>query len=146
MHSFPTKNKQLLTQADDLLYHVLWQPFGLPRDTRDKFEINGEEVVFVTVREERVIAVFVLITRGIEAEIRHAAVHQEFHHLGIGRTLCEMVLEYAKAHGVRKIEVFGRNTAIAFWEKLGFQDKSDWLDHDLFIKYGIRFKKMVKAV
>ncbi|PKM82853.1 MAG: hypothetical protein CVU89_01570 [Firmicutes bacterium HGW-Firmicutes-14] len=141
-----TSNKGILKQADELLYQVLWQPFGLPRDTRNKFEIIGEEMVFVAVQEDRVIAAFVLINRGKEAEIRHAAVHQELHRSGIGRTLCKMVLDYVKAHGVRKIEVYGRNTAIAFWEKLGFQDESGWLDHDLFIKYGIRFKKMVKIV
>lgn len=142
MQIFSTPNKKYLEQADELLYQVLWQPFGLPRDTRGRFEIDGVEVVFTAVLKEKVIAAFVLINRGEEAEIRHAAVHPEFQRSGVGQEICAQVLDFAKRQGVKQVEVYGRSAAIGFWEKLGFQDTSGWLDHDLFVKYGIRFKKM----
>lgn len=36
-----TSDKELLQQADRLLYQVLWEPFGLPGDTRSKFKKVG---------------------------------------------------------------------------------------------------------
>jgi len=146
MQIFTTSDVDILKQADTLLYEVLWEPFGLPRDTRSKFPIDGDEYVFVAFQKDQLVGAFVLIVQDRVAELRHAAVEIKHQGNGIGRSLCKFIIDFAGGHGINRIEVYGRNTAIGFWENLGFVDTSGWLDHDFFVNYGIRFKKMVLEV
>lgn len=55
---------------------------------------------------------------------------------GVGRSLVNKVLTDWPE---RRIEVVVRNTAIGFWERLGFKPFGNWMDHESFTKHGIRF-------
>lgn len=68
-----TSDEELLQQADRLLYEVLWQPFGLPEDTRSKFEVLGQEKVIAALDEDKVVGTIVIIIQGEAAEIRHVS-------------------------------------------------------------------------
>lgn len=74
-----------------------------------------------------VVGVIVLIIQAETAEIRHAAVSGKYQRLGLGRALLNIALTLAKESGVKELEVYARNTAIEFWEKVGFADVSGWL-------------------
>jgi N-acetylglutamate synthase-like GNAT family acetyltransferase len=139
-----TSDKELLQQADQLMYDVLWEPFGLPRDIRSKFKVEGQEKVIVALDEDKVVGAMVLIIQEAVAEIRHAAVYAKYQHSGLGRALFNHVLTLAMEYEVNKLEVYARNSAIDYWEKMGFSDISGWLDHDFFVNHGIRFKRMVR--
>lgn len=79
----------------------------------------------------------------LRGEVRHAAVASWCHGKNIGRRLWEQVRAYLQEQGITNIEVYARNTSLGFWVKMGFRDESDWLDHELFVKHGIRFKQLV---
>lgn len=133
----------LLEKADDLLFRVLWAPFRMPRDIRGRFEKGDGELVFAALDGDEMAGVFVLVLFGeVNAELRHAAVSEKYSGKGIGRSLWRRVLDHIGERGINRVEVYARNTAIGFWEKIGFTAESGWLDHELFIGHGIRFKKM----
>lgn len=145
IHYMITIDEVFLKEADTLLYEELWEPLGLPEDTRKKFPVNGEEFVFVALFLGQVVGSIVLILRPDSAEIRHTAIRSEYQRTGIGRNLWEQVSEFIKRKGIKKTEVYARDTSVAFWEKMGFQSVSDWLDHEVFADTDIKFKKMVKV-
>ena len=136
----------LLKESSRLFYEELWEPLGISENIREDFRVDGDEVVVLALFLGQVIGAFSLIVCPEVVEIRHAAVCSEYRGAGIGRKICNRVQEYALTKGVKQIEVFGRSTAIDFWEKLGFKDTTGWVDFDPFPEHGIRFKKMAKDV
>ena len=136
-----------IKKADDLLYEVLWKPFNISSNTREYFKTGAPELIFAALQENRVTGAFVLVVYSPDyAEIRHAAVSIPSQGQGTGRKLCRQVLSYAEQNQINRIEVYARDTALGFWTKMGFKEESDWVDHELFIKHGIRFKKMAVTV
>ncbi len=132
-----------LQQVDALLYEVLWEPYGMP-NVRHQFDKGEAEIIFAAKDGITVAGAFVLIVyKDKSAELRHAAVLPEYQGQKTGRGLWNEVLEYIKAESINSIYVYARNTAIGFWEKIGFRVETDWIDHDFFANHGIRFKVMM---
>ncbi|EFM10701.1 GCN5-related N-acetyltransferase [Paenibacillus curdlanolyticus YK9] len=135
-------DKLLVEKADQFLFEEMWKPYGMDESIRNELKLEGEEIPFVAVEEERVIGVFILMITKDAIELRHAAVSSQMRSRGIGKAIWQKVLEYLADHGSNKVELYARNSSVHFWRKLNFQEVSDWLDHPLFVDHGIRFKKM----
>jgi len=132
----------LKKSAEDLLYHVLWAPYGISQNkTGEIFEKNQQNNPFyIAIKSSHPEVLGCIVTNeiGFNFKIKHLAVKNQFQGKGIGNSLVNHVLN--KTHG-KKVEVIARNTSANFWEKLGFIACGKWIKHPLFTNHGIIFRK-----
>lgn len=147
MRCFKTEETRLVQQAETLLYEELFHPLGLPLDMQEQLKTEGVEHYFVAVDGDNVIGTMVLVIHGTDVELHHAAVSSSYRGRGIGSRLWEEVLAYCSIEHLKKVNLYSRNTAIAFWRSLGFMETSDaWLEAEMFVKHGIRHKQMERDI
>jgi ribosomal protein S18 acetylase RimI-like enzyme len=142
-----TENLDLIQEAKLLLYYELFEPLGMPRETQEQLKTPGVEHYFVCLLNNTIIGIMVLVVDNEKNELHHAAISKEYRGQGIGKRLWQEVLMFSKSEGIKVIELYSRNTAINFWESVGFSEVSEeWLEIESFVKYGIRHKKMEKSL
>ena len=131
---------------DDLLWRTLWNPLGLPRDMRQKFSIQGEELELVAKTDGRVVGGLVAVLMGdAEVELRHLAVSGEFQRQGIGKNLIAGLFAAVVPLGCRRIHTIARSTSVSFFLKTGFKKASGIPPrHPIFEKHGIHFELLEK--
>lgn len=129
---------------DNLLWEVLWQPLGLPRDIRQSFHIEGTLRQFIVCPHRVVVAGAVVRATGTtEMEICHVAVRPGTQRKGIGRGLVEHIIDTARKELYSRIRVITRNTSEKFFRNFGFEALPQaFPDHPAFKKYGISFRVM----
>lgn len=135
-------------RLDKLLWVVLWQPLGLPRDIRHTFSLEGEEFELLAQENEQVVGGLVAVqTGGAEIELRHLAVASHAQAHGIGRCLVTKLYRIAKAKNCRRIHTIARNTSREFFRTLGFQTAPGQApEHPIFLEHGITFELMERFV
>lgn len=132
-----------IDQAEQLLYTEIYEPWGLDKSARDELRAEGEDRYFVTKLDGRIVAAMILTVNGASAVVHHAAVAKAYRGREIGLTLWQVVHEYAKRQGIRRILVYSSNTSFGFWRRCGLEDASeDWIEHEAFVPHNIRYKKM----
>lgn len=100
-------------------------------DSRDgiaRYLRRNPETCFVAREDGELVGVILSGHDGRRGFIHHAAVKVSERHKGIGRTLVEKAVDSLKGEGIKKVAfvVFKSNlTGNAFWEKLGFEERSD---------------------
>ena len=131
---------------DELLWTVLWQPFGLPRDMRHLLKREGEEFALLARKNAQLVGGLVaVLSRKGEMEIRHLAVDAHVQGQGIGRSLVAELCRIAENKNCKRIHTIARNTSVAFFRKLGFRISSEKApSHPIFLKHGITFEIMEK--
>ena len=136
------------TTLDELLWVVLWQPLGLPRDVRSSFKLEGEEFELLAQENKQVVGGLVAVCTGdAEMELRHLAVAFHAQGRGIGRSLVAELCRIAKARNCWHIHTIARNTSAEFFRTLGFQAAPGLApEHPLFLEHGIKFELMEKFV
>jgi GNAT superfamily N-acetyltransferase len=112
----------LLTQAVELRYRVLHEPFGVQRDDEWHDDDPASAHVVATV-EDDVVGYARLLTEpdGVTGQIRQVAVRPAWERRGIGSALIAAVLDTAGERGLRDVWLNARLTAVPFYEKLGFR-------------------------
>lgn len=135
-------------RLDELLWVVLWQPLGLPRDIRQAFSLEGEEFELLAQENEQVVGGLVAVWTGnTEIELRHLAVAAHAQGRGLGRDLVTELYRIAKARHCQRIHATVRNTSAGFFRRLGFQSASGQApEHPVFLEHGIRFELMEKVI
>jgi RimJ/RimL family protein N-acetyltransferase/GNAT superfamily N-acetyltransferase len=135
-------------RVDEILWAVLWQPLGLPRDVRGSFKLDGEEFELLALEDEQVVGGLVAVWTGDgEVELRHVAVASFAQGRGIGRGLVAELCRIAKATHCRRIHTIARNTSAEFLRTLEFQTAPGQApDHPVFLEHGITFELMEKFV
>ena len=76
---------------------------------------------------------------GKGAKLRQMAVDPQYQGQGIGRQLLQYVEQFLGAQGITDLELSARQTAIGFYEKLGF-----FVEGELYLEQGIEHIKMRK--
>lgn len=138
-----TNDSTLIQGARRLLYEELFVPLQLPDTTQEELKIAGEEFYFVATKDEEVVGVMVVVTEGDHIELHHAATRSALRGEGIGQELWKMVHEFAVTRGFTRMELESRNTAVSFWESVGFiQSTDEWIERKNFVEHGIRHKTM----
>jgi N-acetylglutamate synthase-like GNAT family acetyltransferase len=137
-----------IDELDELLWRVLWQPLGFPRNVRQEFKVDGESVELVAKEDGRVTGGVVAVWTGdAEVELRHLAVAPEAQNQGTGRRLIESVVEIVRPKGCRRVHTIARNTSVDFFRSLGFKTSSGTTpEHPAFKKQGIVFELMDRMV
>ena len=137
-----------IDELDELLWRILWQPLGFPRDVHQEFKVEGESVELVAKESGRVTGGVVAVWTGdTEVELRHLAVAPEAQNQGTGRRLIESVVEIVRPKGCRRVHTIARNTSVDFFRSLGFKTASGTApEHPVFRKRGIVFQLMDRMV
>ncbi|NLO34449.1 MAG: GNAT family N-acetyltransferase [Candidatus Hydrogenedentes bacterium] len=135
-------------RLDELLWVVLWQPLGLPRDIRHTFGLEGEKFELLAQENRQVVGGLVAVWAGAtEIELRHLAVASHAQGHGIGRSLVTEFYRIAKAKNCRRIHTIARNTSGEFFRTLGFQTAPGQApEHPVFLEHGITFELMEKFI
>lgn len=135
-------------ELDELLWHVLWQPLGFPRDIRKDFSIVGEKIELTMKEKGQIIGGLVAVwTAENEIELRHLAVNHDYQRKGIGQSLVTELFRVASAKPFYRVHTTARNTSVDFFRKLGFQKAQGTPpEHPVFMKHGITFELMEKIV
>jgi len=131
-----------INSSDDLLFNTMFKPLNMDRSIKEELKVPGVEFHFVALESDMVVGSMVVVINNNSAELRHAAVDEMYRNKGIGKQIWEEVKQFLFIKGINEIELFSRNTALEFWSKLGFYETSEWLDHEKFLRHGIRYKKM----
>lgn len=137
------ESKEEVYDSTELIYITLLKPFGFAKTVMEELKLEGEEHHFIAKTNEGiVVGSMVVVINDNDVELRHGAVLDTHRNKGIGRQLWEIVRNFLSEQNIKEIELYARNTALKFWKGLGFFETSDWLEHELFTKHGIRYKKM----
>lgn len=94
----------------------------------DKYLKRNPNTCFVARENGNLIGVILSGHDGRRAFLHHMAVDVSYRNKGIGRSLVESALDALREEGINKVAfvVFKKNnTGNAFWEKLGFDERTD---------------------
>jgi predicted GNAT family N-acyltransferase len=108
-------------QMVQLRTDILRKPLGLVF-TPDELESEKEEVLIGAFEEEKMLGCCMLIK--IETgtvRLRQMAVLNNLQGKGIGRALMQFAENIARDMGYKKIIMHARETAVGFYEKLGYE-------------------------
>ena len=133
---------------DELLWRVLWQPIGLPRQVRRQFHVSGEQIELVAKEGDRLVGGLVAAaTAGVDMELRHLAVLAGARGRGIGRQLLEALIREAASRGCNRVHTIARDSSAGFFRKLGFLTAPGVApEHPAFARHGITFELMEKTI
>ena len=133
---------------DELLWRILWQPLGFPRDVRSKFTTDGEKLEVAAKKNGEIVGGLVAVwTTGKEIELRHLAVASNAQGKGVGRRLVTELSRIATSKKCYRIYTIARKTSVGFFHELGFRSAPGQApEHPIFLKHGITFELMEKIV
>ncbi len=144
----PAASPKNADELDELLWCILWQPLGLPRNVRQSFKVDGKSLELVAKENGQVKGGVIAVWTGdTEVELRHLAIVLEEQNQGIGRRLIESVIEIVRPKGCRRIHTIARNTSVGFFKNLGFRTVPGTApEHPVFKKHDIVFELMDRIV
>ena len=128
-------------QALRLRQEVLRDPLGLPMSEAD---LAGEELQHhygLLAGDELAACVVIKPLSKTHCKLRQMAVSPSHQASGLGRRLIEAVEENLRQRGFESIEMAARETAVGFYERLGFQRVGE-----PFIEVTIPHFKMEKSL
>lgn len=128
-------------QTLDLRNEILRRPFGLqftPEDRRN----DEPDFHLACFHEDRLVGCLILkALSSAELKMRQFAVAGVYQRRGVGRALVAFAERFAADHGFHVIELNARETAVPFYEKLGYLTIGD-----RFLELGIPHFKMHKTL
>lgn len=119
-----TKEMDLLYK---LRYEVLRKPWGEPKGSEvDPGDPTAEHVIALNEQDQIVGTGRLHLNNSEEAQIRYMAVDTQQQKAGVGKALVQYLEEKAIERGAEVIMLHARETALPFYEKLGYHvvDKS----------------------
>ena len=148
LHKFPRMALKIIDhgtkeylQMVQLRNDILRRPLGLSF-TPEELEKEKEEILIGAFEEEKMLGCCMLITIDpATVRLRQMAVLNNVQGKGIGRALMQFAENIARDMGYRKMTMHARQTAIGFYEKLGYQ-----VSGDLFEEVSIPHYIMEKAL
>ena len=125
----------------DLRRRVLRIPLGLDF-TPEQIEAENEDLHLAAFEHGRLVACLVLTpVSKLEVKMRQVAVEPEMQGVGIGKALVVFSEAEARSRGFRLMSMSARDTAIPFYERLGYSAVGE-----PFTEVGIPHRRMEKAI
>lgn len=104
---------------------ILRKPLGLSF-TPEELEKEKGEILIGAFEEEKMLGCCMLITEdSATVRLRQMAVLNNLQGKGIGKALMQFAENIARDRGYRRMTMHARQTAIGFYEKLGYQISGD---------------------
>lgn len=117
-----TKEYQQMVQ---LRNDILRKPLGLSFSP-EELEKEKEEILIGAFEEDKMLGCCMLITLDPgTVRLRQMAVLNNVQGKGIGRALMQFAENIARDRGFRKMTMHARQTAVGFYEKLGYRVSGD---------------------
>lgn len=125
----------------DLRYRILREPLGLTFKPEDRIQ-DKEDIHLGAFDDDRLVGTLTLtrLTTN-DIKMRQVAVDADQQGRGVGRMLVEASETYARGNGFTQILLNARDTAVPFYERLGYTTAPG-----AFNEVGIPHKKMFKAI
>ena len=103
-----------------LRYRVLREPLGL-NFTPEQLAAESSDVLIGAYSGERIVGSLILTRQSEQAaQMRQVAVEEILQGRGIGRIMLEFAEQEAKKRGIAEITLHARETALPFYERLGY--------------------------
>lgn len=128
----------------DLWLHCAGMGLYSLDDSRDgiaKYLARNPSTCFVAVEQGAIVGAILTGHDGRRGYISHTAVSPAHRQRGIGKQLVEAALQALKEQGIHKVNLvaFARNEAgNAFWERMGFAQRSDLIYRDRLLTDMVR--------
>ena len=119
---------------------VLRRPLGLDF-TREQLAAESRQLHLGAWEGEAPVGCLALLVDGAAARMRQVAVAPEAQGRGIGRRLVLEAEDEARRRGAARMELHARQTAVAFYERLGY-----CAEGGLFTEVGLPHRLMSKAL
>jgi predicted GNAT family N-acyltransferase len=107
-------------EARDLRFRVLYEPLGLPRDLVEDTDGRGYEHLAAIAPGGGVVGYARLHLEGGESQAYQVAVDDAWRARGVGAALMRAVERRARAAGRDSVQLDARETAVGFYERLGY--------------------------
>lgn len=136
-----THGSEEYTDELDLRNRILRIPLGLDvhEDDLGKEHLHHHIGAF---QSGKLVGVLVLTPmNNSEVKMRQVAVEEYLQGMGIGKKLVEYSEQFAKENGFRKIVMNARDTAVPFYEKLGYSKDGDMF-HEVTIPHFKLYKHL----
>ncbi len=113
-------DSQEYLDALDMRRDVLRKPLGLTYAQSD-LELEKNDIHFVATQNGKIVGCLLLrpLSKSL-IKMRQVAVRFDHQKLGIGQALVEASEDYARAEGIRTIELSARQDAVPFYQRLGY--------------------------
>jgi N-acetylglutamate synthase-like GNAT family acetyltransferase len=137
------KSKSQKGQLDALLWDALWSSLGLPRNARETFALEGDEIALIAMKGQICVGGLVgVIINEEQAKIRHLAVQPAYQKQKVGSALVSTFMQMMAEKNTQLGKTVARNASEPFFKKLGFRRTSDKLEHPNFARQDIHFYEM----
>ncbi|WP_291909687.1 1-(5-phosphoribosyl)-5-[(5-phosphoribosylamino)methylideneamino]imidazole-4-carboxamide isomerase [Chitinophaga sp. CB10] len=129
-------NIQRISAADTL---QLRREVLYPNETLQAVKVEGDDdgLHFGVYEGTQLVTVVSLFIQGPEAQFRKLATHPACQGRGYGKAILAHITDFCRANGVKTLWCNARNTAVSFYEQLGYRTVGDY-----FTRQGIVFVKM----
>ena len=124
----------------ELRRQILRLPLGLDF-TEEDIEAEAAELHLAAWDERGLAGCLVLVPYGSDAKMRQVAVQPDRQGTGIGRAMVDEFERQASRDGYRRIVLNARDTAVPFYEKLGYA-----VEGEMFEEVTIPHFRMVKKL
>jgi predicted GNAT family N-acyltransferase len=129
----------------DLSYAILYGPFGVARETEWYHPAHGSEFAVALAEDSSLLGTARLLPAPGDSsrQVRQVVVAPSAQGAGVGRALMATLERIAIAENARDLWLHSRESAIPFYERLGYAVESDRFISDLT---GIAHKTMRKRL
>ena len=120
---------KILQDTNEQIKNLRYDTFVIERGVPQNLEFVGKDSEFLHFtlwEEDSIIACLRANENGKLLHMGRFAVQKELRKKGYGRILIEKLMEYAKENGYSGVELSAVETAVGFYEKMGFSKIGDF--------------------
>ncbi|MFP4661070.1 MAG: GNAT family N-acetyltransferase [Halanaerobiales bacterium] len=129
-------NEIELEKVFELRYQVFVKEQGVPLSIeRDKYDQSAEHVMALS--GDKVVGCGRIVFNKDYGKIGRVAVDSEYRRQGVGRMICQELIQIARDQGSKKVILHAQFDSRDFYKKLGFK-----MVGDIFIEADIKHIKM----
>lgn len=122
---------KIFNDTNEDIKKLRYNTFVMEKNIPEDVEFDGEDdkyLHFCLYDGEKLLASLRADIKNSECHIGRVAVLNELRGNGFGKKLLEELENYLKNNNVIKIHLGAINTAVGFYEKMGFKTKGDYFD------------------
>ena len=134
---------KILTDINDEIRALRVKTFVIGRGVPENIELDGKDpylLHFCIYEDDKLLAYLRAEDIGRMIHIGRVCVEESLRKQGLGRKLLDFLFKYAIDNGYSAVELSAVDTAVAFYEKLGFATEGDY-----YLETGVPHIYMKKA-
>lgn len=120
---------KIFNDTNEDIKTLRYNTFVVEKNVPEDVEFDGEDnkyLHFCLYEGEKILASLRADVKDFECHIGRVAVLSELRGKGLGKELLTKLQDYMKNQKVKKIHLGAIDTAVGFYEKMGFKTKGEW--------------------